>query len=517
MMNLVDGFLNRLTMYRLTLYYCAALLGLGLVLSLFGIVQGGPLAIISSTAILLAACLGSNFIFSRLWKVRGNPESSIITALILALILGPVSPFTNPKGALVLVLAGIAGIASKYLLAFRRQHVFNPAALAALFSGLVFGSFATWWVGNTALLPLVALGGALVLRKVSRLRLVGVFFAAFLVFMTALAVVNGLPADMALPAILFVFGQTSVVFFAVVMFTEPMTSPKKFPLQVVYAFIVAFLYQPQLTILGHNLTPEQALMAGNLFAWLVSPSYKLRLVLKDRREIGRGIISFTFERPRGLRHGPGQYMEWSLPLARGDRRGDSRGNRRHFSLASSPTEHDIMIAARFFPRSSRYKAELSTMPPGAPIIAGQLGGDFVLPRDPGRPLVFIAGGIGITPFRSMIKFLVDTGQKRDVVLLYSNYTEDEIVFRDVFDAAGTAAGVKVVYTLTDLDAVRPDWCGRRGFIDSGMIRGEVPEIASRMFYVSGSPGMVDAMKRVLRDVGVRRSSIRTDYFPGYSS
>jgi glycine betaine catabolism B len=513
MMTLIDGFLNRFTMYRLTLYYLAALLGLGLVLSCFGIVQGGPIAIVSTTAILLAVCLVSNVILSRAWKIRGNPESSIITALILALILGPVSPLANPRGALVIALAGVVGIASKYLLAFRRQHIVNPAAAAALFSGLVFGSFATWWVGSSSLLPLVVLGGVLVVRKVGRVRLAGVFLAAFLFFMTALAAVNGLPADMALQSVLFVLGQTSVVFFAVVMFTEPMTSPKRFLLQSVYAVIVAFLYQPQLTILGHNLTPEQALAAGNLFAWIVSPSFKLRLALQERREIGREIVSFTFPRPPGLRHEAGQYMEWSLPLARGD----NRGNRRHFSLASSPTENDLMISARFPAPHSRFKGELSAMPAGGTILAGELGGDFVLPRDPLRPLAFIAGGIGITPFRSMIKFLVDTGEKRDVVLFYSNYTEDEIVFRDVFDAAEASIGLKAVYTLTDCAKVRPGWSGKRGFIDAAMIRGEVPDCESRLFYVSGSPGMVNTMKRVLREAGVRRGAIRTDYFPGYSS
>jgi ferredoxin-NADP reductase/multidrug transporter EmrE-like cation transporter len=352
-----------------------------------------------------------------------------------------------------------------------------------------------------------------VVRRVSRIRLVGVFFGAFLVFLTLLSLVNGMPADMAFQSVLFVFGQSSIVFFTVVMFTEPMTSPKRFSLQLVYAAIVAFLYQPQLTIMGQNLTPEQALMAGNLFSWLVSPSFKVRLPLKERKVIGRGIISFTFPRPPKMQHRLGQYMEWSLPL----QKKDSRGNRRYFSLASSPTEDDILIAARFAPRPSQFKEALSALPPGGEIIAGELGGDFVLPRDPARPLAFIAGGIGITPFRSMIKYLYDTGERRDIVLLYSNYTEDEIVFQDVFDPAGRSVGLKTVYTLTDKDKVRSDWCGKSGFIDAEMIRTEVPDFASRIFFVSGSPGLVNTMKRVLRTVGVKRASIHTDYFPGYSS
>ncbi len=91
------------------------------------------------------------------------------------------------------------------------------------------------------------------------------------------------------------------------------------------------------------------------------------------------------------------------------------------------------------------------------------------------------------------------------------------MFKDVFDAASHSVGLKAVYTLTDLARVPSNWCGRTGFIDAAMIRSEVPDFSSRMFFVSGSPGMVDTMKQVLRQVGVRRSAVRTDYFPGYSS
>ncbi len=321
MTQLIDSFLGRLTMYRLTLYYLIALAGLGFALSLFGLVPPKPEAIASSTAILLASCLGANAIFSRLWRVRSNPESSLITALILVLILQPVFPPANPRGALVIALAGAVSMASKYLLAIRRQHLFNPAAAAALFSGLVFGSFANWWVGGTYLLPLVVMGGALLVRKVNRLRLVGVFMAEFLLIMTVFSLINGLGPDIILQSTLFVLGQSAVVFFAVVMLTEPVTSPKRFSLQAVYGGLVAFFYQPQLSILGHNLTPEQALMAGNVFSYLVSPSYKIRLELKEQRRIGSEIVSFTFARPAWFRHRPGQYMEWSLLLQKTDGRG----------------------------------------------------------------------------------------------------------------------------------------------------------------------------------------------------
>jgi ferredoxin-NADP reductase/Na+-translocating ferredoxin:NAD+ oxidoreductase RnfD subunit len=511
MTQLIDSFLDRFTMYRLTLYYLIALVGLGFVLSLFGLVPARPEAILSTTAILLAASLGANAVFSRIWRIRSNPESSLITALILALILDPVWPVANPRGALVIALAAAVGMASKYLLAFRRQHLFNPAAVAALFSGLVFGAFASWWVGGTWLLPLVVVGGALLARKVSRFRLIGVFLGEFILFLVVLSLLNGLGPDMIVQSMLFVLGQSAVVFFAVVMLTEPMTSPKRFSLQALYAGIVAFLYQPQLAILGHNLTPEQALMIGNLFSYLVSPSYKLRLEMKEQRRIGSEIVSFTFARPAWFRHKPGQYMEWSLPL----HNADSRGTRRYFSLASSPTEDEIMIAARFPVPASRFKEALLETSPGSLVTAGELAGDFTLPRDPRKPLAFIAGGIGITPFRSMLKYLADRGEKRDIVLLYSAGSEEQIVFADVLEEARKTVGVNVTVTLTDLEQIRAGWTGARGQVDGAMIRQVIPDASRRLFLVSGPPGMVNSAKTALKSAGVPRSSIRTDYFPGY--
>lgn len=483
MTQLIDSFLDRLTMYRLTLYYLITLVGLGFALSLFGVVQARPEAIASSTANLLSSCLGANAIFSRIWRVRSNPESSLITVLILVLILEPVFPPANPRGALVIALAGAVSMASKYLLASRRQHLFNPAA-AALFSGQVFGSFANWWVGGTYLLPLVVTGCALLARKVNRLRLVGVFLAEFLVIMNALSLINGLGPDMILQSALFVLGQSAVVFFAVMMLTEPMTSPKRFSLRALHAGLVALLYQPQLAVPGHNLTPEQALMAGNLFSYLVSPSYKIRLALKEQRRIGSEIVNFTFAKPAWFRHRPGQCMEWSLPL----QKTDSRGTRRFFSLASSPTEKEIMVTARFPAPASRFKEAL---------------------------LAFIAGGIGITPFRSMLKSLSDRGEKRDIVLLFSASREDQVVFQDVPEEAAQKVGLKVTITLTDMENIRAGRTGKRGLIDAAMIRGVIPDAARRRFFVSGPPGMVRAAVAALRSAGVRLSAIRMDDFQGY--
>jgi ferredoxin-NADP reductase len=510
-MRIIDRFLNRFTMYRLALYFLAALLCLGLVYSFFGIVPGGPAAVISTTAVLLAACYLSNLILAAIWKVRANPESSLITALILALIYGPVSIMEDPAQAGIIALAGVVAVASKYLLAFRRQHVFNPAAFGAVFSALVFGAYASWWVGTLEILPLVVIGGFLLARKVGRLRVIGVYLLAYTLLLIAFSLGEGAAPSEIPQIVLDIITRTSVVFFAVVMLTEPKTSPKRFALQAVYAAVAALLCQPQVAPFGRSFSQQEALLVGNLLSFIVSPSFKLKLPLKSQSAIGSQVVSFSFAKPAGFTHRPGQFMEWTVPLTRGGGAG-----RRWFSIASSPTEPDLMIAIRLTGRPSAYKHALSRMETGGTVIAGDLGGDFVLPKNRGIKLTFIAGGIGITPFRSMLKYLADKGERRDIVLFYSNYREEEIVFPDILRDAETA-GLKTIFTLTEAERVRQGWNGRVGFVDAAMIREEAPDFKERLFFVSGSPAMVNAMKGVLRSLGVRRSRIRSDSFTGYST
>jgi len=114
---------------------------------------------------------------------------------------------------------------------------------------------------------------------------------------------------------------------------------------------------------------------------------------------------------------------------------DSRGNRRYFTIASSPTEKELRLGVKFYPNGSSFKKALASMNEADTIIASQLSGDFIMPSNKKKKLVFIAGGIGITPFRSMIKYLIDTKQKRDIVLIYSNRTKTDVIYKNIFDSA----------------------------------------------------------------------------------
>jgi len=143
-----------------------------------------------------------------------------------------------------------------------------------------------------------------------------------------------------------------------------------------------------------------------------------------------------------------------------------------------------------------------------------LAGDFVCPKNKDKKLVFIAGGIGITPFRSIIKYLLDIKEKRDIVLFFSNYTPADVVYKDIFDQGERQLGIKTIYTVTN-DPYPADWRGERGFVDEQMIKRTVPDYKERTFYLSGSHAMVVAFDGILQKMGVKKRQIKKDFFPGW--
>jgi ferredoxin-NADP reductase len=169
---------------------------------------------------------------------------------------------------------------------------------------------------------------------------------------------------------------------------------------------------------------------------------------------------------------------------------------------------------KFDRESSSFKQAMLALDQSAEIMAGHLAGDFVLPRDSRQKCVFIAGGIGITPFRSMIKYLLDTRQRRPIVLFYANKTVDDIVYQDIFEQAQRELGIRTVYAVTDPGRLAPSWRGHVGRITAQLIRSEVPEYLDCIYYISGPQTMVDSFNVVLREMGVRASDIKTDLFSG---
>ena len=507
MLTFIDNFLNKITMYRLVLYYLCALVAIALIFGALGILPYNPLTLLFSLAVLLAVAWITNKLFSHAFDAHANVESVYITALILALIITPVS-ITDGAGIWFLVWAAVWAMASKFLLAVDRKHFFNPAAIAVVITAFFMGQYASWWVGgNIPMMAFVIIGGLLITRKIQRFDFVIAFFAAAIasILLTSTA---GNPIATLEKA----FVHAPLFFFAFIMLTEPLTTPPTRELRIAYGLFVGFLFAPTIHLWSVYSTPELALVVGNVLSYVLSPKGKFMFALKEKNEVGTGTYDFVFRPEGNMKFRPGQYMEWTLSHPKSD----DRGNRRYFTIASSPTEKELHLGVKFYERSSSFKKEMLRMEPGDRILGGQLAGDFTMPADANKKLAFIAGGIGITPFRSMAKYLVDKGETRSVVMLYSNRNVDDIAYREVFDDAKKKIGMKTVYLITGADQTPPVGDGIKGRLDAALIKREIPDYAERTFYVSGTHAMVAASHKIFHELGIPATQIKTDFFPGFA-
>lgn len=504
-MKWVDDFLNSITMYRLLLYFLIVLAVAGSIFAALGMLPFGYIPFIISTLFVLAVSLISNAVFGSVFEAHTNVESVYISSLILSLII---SPATDLHGLIFLGWAATLTTSGKYILAIKKKHIFNPVAIAVVLTAFVLGSSATWWVGTWFMLPFVAVGGALIVRKIQREDL---FFSFLITAVVVTALISFVSGTFNLSYLQKIFLDTPIIFFGVIMLTEPLTTPPKKSLRIWYGALVGVLFAPQIHFGSVYSTPELALVVGNIFSYLVSPKEKLLLKLKEKIQLAPNIFDFVFEDHTDFAYVPGEYMEWTL----GHEKADERGNRRYFTIASSPTEKNVRIGVRFYNASSTFKKYMFDMTLGSTIAAGQHAGDFVLPDSPMQKLAFIAGGIGVTPFRSQLKYLTDKREARDIVLFYSNKTASEIVYKDVFDEAKRTLGIKTVYTITDREHIPSGWTGHVGRLDANIISSETPDYKERMFYLSGPSSLVNGFRDLLRSMGVSDANIKTDFFPGF--
>ncbi|MCL5746813.1 MAG: RnfABCDGE type electron transport complex subunit D [Patescibacteria group bacterium] len=491
-------------MYRLVLYYLILLLFVACVFSFIGILPYNPFLFIFSVLFLITVSWITNKIFANVFNAPTNVESVYISALILALIISPINSFS---GLPLLFWAAVLTMASKYILAINKKHIFNPVAIAVVLTAFGFRGSVSWWIGTASMLPFSLLG-LLIVRKIKRYDLVFYFFSTSLLIMLGFNLIEGNNLFTTLKQIILF---SPIFFFAFVMLTEPLTTPPTKKLQSIYAVLVGVLFTPQFHIGSFYTTPELSLVIGNAFSYLVSPKDKIISAIRQKIQIAPDMVDFFFIPKKKLAFIPGQYMEWTLP----HKNPDSRGNRRYFTIASSPTEEAIRLGVRFYPNGSSYKKAMLAVGTDTPFVGAQLAGDFTLPKNINQKLIFIAGGIGITPFRSMIKYLIDIKEHRPIILFYVNRTIDEIVYRDVFDQA-QEEGIKIVYALTDQTKLPPDWKGAVGRIDTDMITQAAPDFRERIFYLSGPRTMVTAYEETLKKMGIKENKIKTDFFPGFA-
>jgi ferredoxin-NADP reductase len=500
----IDDFLNRLTMYKLLFFGLIVLLIGGIVFSATGALFFSAKALIGTIAVLLIVCYLANKLMAIIMDADTNIESWLITALILACIL---QPETSVYKLALIALGGLLAMLSKYLVAYRHYHIFNPAAFAAVVLGVTKLLPAIWWIGDPQMLILTVIFGLLILRKLHRYQL----FLVFLILSIALTVIIGLGHHLSASDVIeTAFKSSPLIFLGTVMLTEPITLPASRKTQLIYAAIVGLIFTSQLSVGSVSATPEVALVIGNIFAFIVSPKYKLKLKLESKRQLTPLLYDFGFASDTKINFTPGQYMEWTLP----HEHADIRGNRRSFSIASAPEDKELHMVVRLQPdKSSSFKSKLNKLNKGDHITVGKLAGHFIMPKDKSEKLIFIAGGVGITPFHSMISSLVKRNEQRDIVVFYLVSDESEYCFKDIWQQAAIL-GVKVIPVLTHGET-SSNWPGLKGRLSEAMIKDSISDYKDRKYYLSGPNGFVVSYKRLLRGLGIMQQSIVSDYFSGY--
>jgi ferredoxin-NADP reductase len=225
-----------------------------------------------------------------------------------------------------------------------------------------------------------------------------------------------------------------------------------------------------------------------------------------KQQVGKDAYEYSFSAVPPVFHTPGQYLEWTLPHDAPD----LRSIRRYFTIVSAPQSPTVSFAVRHVTENeSSWKKALRTIAPGALLFATQRGGDFTL-RPGATHHVWIAGGIGITPFVSMIRDARARTQTIPATLLYCNKTENDVAFLD--ELRDSPAGVRVVHVLAEKG--KGDLPHEVGFVTRELIETHVPQWKDATFYLSGPPGLVAAYEKLLATMGIPSSRIVTDYFPG---
>jgi ferredoxin-NADP reductase len=185
----------------------------------------------------------------------------------------------------------------------------------------------------------------------------------------------------------------------------------------------------------------------------------------------------------------------------------------HFSFSSSPTEKGYLEFTKKI-TSHEFSQALAAMKPGDWAHLSGPGGNFTLPASR-QKLLFISGGIGITPLRSMLRFITDNNQRWDIILLYSNTSYEEIVFRDELDRLRSLQfGLRIEHVLSGPYAP-PGWKGKRGYIDKRLIADIIPDCKDRLLYISGPPKMVISLEDQVISLGIPEEQIKRDSFTGY--
>jgi ferredoxin-NADP reductase/Na+-transporting NADH:ubiquinone oxidoreductase subunit NqrB len=513
----VLALLGALSMYRLVLFALIGLALIALVLSALGIIVSPTPGEIVVTFVVLAVVISAvDAAAQRVLRLPWRIESSLVTSLILLFVL---RPGWEPAALAGIALAGVVASLSKYLIAWRGRHVFNPAAFGAAFVSVLgsFGAFewlgtsSSWWVGTPSMAVPVALFGLLVLWRTEKIRVV----VLFVVLAIGVAVIRqiiqgqqaGLDTDIG-AALSFAALQTPFLFLGAFMLSEPLTLPPRRWQQFWVAAVVGILAGWPIPVADlFTLGQERALLIGNLLAFAFALRSSVRLTLETRSSITPTVQELTFRTRGRLRFRAGQYLELEVP----HRRPDARGTRREFSIVSAPADlPTLRIAYRSGSQQhpSSYKRALAAAETGNDLAVTGTWGDFLL-RDDDAPVLMVAAGIGVTPFVSQLRQLRATEQTRDIVLVYVASESAELAFREELAATGVRV---LVFTRDEPRDLPAHWEWAQGVrLNAEGLERVVADLPARHAFVSGPPRLIADLAPALH----RARSLTTDAFAGY--
>lgn len=234
--------------------------------------------------------------------------------------------------------------------------------------------------------------------------------------------------------------------------------------------------------------------------------------LDVRTEIAEGTMAFQLHKPTCFDFTPGQAID--LTLSDASIATDDQNMRHTFSIVSAPFERQLMVATRM--RDSVFKRALRSLPLGSPVTIDGPFGTFSLDDDRSRAAIFIAGGIGITPFVSILRQAEKDKLSQRLILIYSNRRPEDAAFlSDLQTLEEQNPNFRLVATMTDMQASNRAWPNHTGFITAELLASVVGDLPKPVFYVVGPPGMVESMRETLKKSGIDGSDIRSEEFYGY--
>ena len=234
--------------------------------------------------------------------------------------------------------------------------------------------------------------------------------------------------------------------------------------------------------------------------------------LEAREEIAEGTMAFHLRKPSGFDFKPGQAIDVMLTLEASAP--EHQSTRHTFSIVSAPFQDDLVIATRM--RDSAYKRALKSIAVGSQVTIDGPSGSLELHKDPARAGILIAGGIGITPFMSMLRQAAKDQRPQRLILLYSNRRPEDTAFlSELQQLEGQNPKFRLVATMTQMHASHLPWAGQKGLVTAELVGSVVGDLSAPIFYIAGPPGMVQAMRRALNLAKIDDDDIRSEEFYGY--